>query len=291
MPDITLNKMNKAALLILSALLAGVIGVFRYFTGPELALSLFYLFAIVFVTWWMGRLPGIFISIFSALSWLTADMLMLDSFSESYIPYINECFRLIVFLFITIIIDRLKGSVASHKELARTDHLTGIANRRAFCEMADMEINKARRNQTSISMVYMDIDNFKIVNDRFGHLAGDNLLQSTARIMKNNIRTIDLIARLGGDEFCLLLSETDAEQALLVARKLERKLLHMSTDDHLPISFSFGVVTYNDPPDCVEAMIKEADYQMYLAKQDGKKRTRSKVIANRQIRLNSLEAA
>ena len=204
----------------------------------------------------------------------------------------NETFRLIVFLIITLIIARLKRANDNHKELARTDPLTGIANRRAFFDLANLELNKARRYQSQISVIYMDIDNFKQVNDHLGHHIGDRLLRAAAKTIKNNIRAIDLIARWGGDEFCILLSETGADSAALVARKLKRKLLELVHNSNWPVTFSFGVVTYKDLPDSVEAMINAADSQMYIAKKNGKNRIRYKIIGeNEDIYWTSASAA
>ncbi len=219
------NKYLNPFLIILSLILSIMIGVIRFLTGPELALSLFYLFPIALVTWNVGRGAGIIISITSALSWLMADLMMLNSFSNILIPFLNETFRLIVFLIITYIIFELKNALGKHKALAGTDPLTSVANRRAFFELANMELNKARRYRHPFSVVYIDIDNFKKVNDNLGHNVGDRLLCSVAKMIKQNIRVIDILARLGGDEFAILLSETGAETAGLVASKLKNKLL------------------------------------------------------------------
>jgi diguanylate cyclase (GGDEF)-like protein len=277
--------------MVFSVTLVCVISLIRYFTGPELALSPFYLFSIVLVTWSVNLTAGILISVASAVSWLIADLMMLDSFSMVFIPYLNETFRLIVFLFITIIIDKLKCSFENQRKLARTDHLTGIANMRAFTDYANLEIYKARRKKLPISVIYLDIDNFKQVNDDLGHPIGDELLRLVAKTLKQNIRAIDMVARYGGDEFCLLLSETGTESALLVARKLKRKLLKNVNDSDWTVTFSVGVVTYNTPPDSVDAMINKADVQMYLAKKNGKNKIESIVFAKQITPICSAEAA
>jgi diguanylate cyclase (GGDEF)-like protein len=284
---VDIKKYSKAFFVIFCFFLVICIGVIRYHTGPELALSLFYLFPIALVSWQVGRWAGIVISIASTISWLVADLLMLSSFSNSFIPYLNETFRLIVFLIITDIIYRLKISIDNHIELSRTDHLTGIANRRAFFDLADQELNKARRYETPITVLYLDIDNFKHINDHFGHHIGDRLLRSVAQTIKNNIRAIDLIARFGGDEFGVLLSETGPESAALVAGKLKAKLMALVKRNKWPVTFSAGVVTFEIIPASVDEMIDSADSQMYLAKRNGKNRTRYKKIADDESKLPS----
>ena len=270
----------KCFLMLVCFLLAILIGVIRYLTGPEFALSFFYLFPIVWGTWYAGLWAGVLLSLTSALSWLMADLAMLHAFSSNWIPFLNETFRLVVFLIITVILVKLKNAVDSLKELARTDSLTLVHNRRAFHDLADLEITKARRSKKPISALYMDIDNFKPINDRFGHLIGDTLLRAVAKTIKSNIRAIDVTARLGGDEFCILLAETGSGAVALVARKLKEKLLVLMRDHNWPVTFSIGAVTFEKPPDSVDQLLYAADAQMYIAKKNGKNRIRYKVVAD-----------
>jgi diguanylate cyclase (GGDEF)-like protein len=287
-----IKNYSKSIFISFGIFLVLVIGVIRYLTGPELALSLFFLFPIALVTWQVGRWAGILISIASTLSWLVADLLMLGSFSNAFIPYLNETFRLIVFLIIALTIFELRTALENQRELAGTDPLTSVANRRAFYDLANMELNKARRYQTPISVLYMDIDNFKQINDHFGHPTGDKLLGAVARTIKNNIRAIDIVARLGGDEFGILLAETGAESAALVARKLKKKLLELMQDNGWSVTLSVGAVTFEILPDSVDEMINTADSQMYNAKKNGKNRIQYKIIVeNENIFWTSTSAA
>jgi diguanylate cyclase (GGDEF)-like protein len=278
----TLNihqKYFKCFLTCFCFLLAILVGVIRYLTGPEFALSLFYLFPIILVTWYVGKWTGILLSLVSAVSWLMADLAMRHAFSSSLIPFLNETFRLVVFLIITFILLKLKKAIDTHKALARTDSLTLVHNRRAFHDLADLEITKARRSKKPISVLYVDIDNFKQINDHFGHRTGDTLLCSVAKTIKTNIRAIDIMARLGGDEFCILLAETGSGAVALVARKLKEKLMGRMQNDNWPVTFSIGVVTFENPPVSVDQLITAADSQMYFAKSQGKNRIHYKVVA------------
>jgi diguanylate cyclase (GGDEF)-like protein len=273
-----LKNYSKPLLVVSSFVLALVIGIIRYLTGPEWALSALYLFLIILVTWKVGTGTGILISFTSAISWLIADLMMINSFSNPLIPYLNETLRLVVFLILTYIISILKISIDKHKELSRTDHLTGIANRRAFIDLANLELNKARRYQVPISILYMDIDNFKFINDHFGHHIGDRLLCSVAKTIKDHIRAIDVTARFGGDEFGILLAETGSGEAALVAGKLKEKLEELAQQYRWPVTFSTGVVTFERIPASVDELIDAADAQMYLAKQNGKNQTRHQTM-------------
>lgn len=274
------NRWNYCKYLLASAcLLAAIlIGVIRFLTGPEFALSLFYILPIGLATWYAGKWVGIMVSLASAVSWLVADLNMLPAFSSAFIPYLNETFRLTVFLTITVILTKLKRVMDAHKALGRTDPLTAIHNRRAFYDLAEMELNKARRYQKPLSVLYVDIDNFKQINDRLGHHIGDALLCSAAKMIKSNIRAVDIIGRFGGDEFVILLAETGPESVARVARKLRDKLLHLMQNENWPVTFSIGAVTFENPPESVEQLVIAADRQMYNAKINGKNRIHYKVI-------------
>lgn len=273
-----LGSVSRSFLILLSFLLTVLIGMIRYVTGPELALSFFYLFPILIAAWYAGRWAGIVMSAISAVSWLVADLSMLTKFSSRFIPFVNETLRLMVFLVMAYMMSELKKNIDEHKKTARTDPLTNIFNRRAFFELAQLEINKAQRFRSPISMIFIDIDNFKSVNDTCGHQIGDQLLIVVAQGIKKQIRAIDVLARFGGDEFGILLPCTAAGAARRVAVKLRRNLLAMVEDAAWPVTFSIGLITYEPSPGHVNEIVLKADELMYLAKHEGKNTIRSDVI-------------
>lgn len=120
---------------------------------------------------------------------------------------------------------QLEAALIKEQELARIDPLTHVSNRRAFYELAEIEIVRARRNGCPLSVAYMDVDNFKFVNDDLGHATGDLVLVTIASTLRSELRASDIVARLGGDEFAILLPETDAESAQAVLDKLRARLL------------------------------------------------------------------
>lgn len=273
-----LKKIKKTVLLISAFILILCISLIRYYTGHELALSLLYLLPICIATWFAGKRAGVFMSLLSIILWLTADLMMGYSFSTPIIPYINETFRFIVFLFITLILSELKKRLMLEEELAMTDYLTGISNRRAFFKLANMQLRMIKRVLRPFSAIYMDIDRFKEINDQFGHNVGDVLLCLVAETIKQNTREIDITARLGGDEFIILLPETDSNEAILVAYKLQKKLSEQMDIHDWPVTFSMGVVTFHFAPDNVEDIIKKADLLMYDAKHSGKDMIKSRTL-------------
>ena len=285
------GRWSQLLLIVVGFACTAVISFVKYLTGPEWALSAFYIFPIILVTWNAGIRMGVLISVVSAVSWLVADVMMLETFSFPLIPYINEMFRLVVFLVISMIIFKLKTAIENQKELAGTDPLTSVLNRRAFYTIADLELNSARRYQTTTSFLYLDVDNFKKVNDRHGHQMGDKLLCSVAESIKKNIRSIDVVVRFGGDEFGVLLTRTDAAASLQVVRKIKDNLLELVRRNGWPVTFSIGVATFPAPPETIDIMIDAADAQMYMAKQAGKNRIRQKTVAGHNQNACRLERA
>jgi len=164
----------------------------------------------------------------------------------------------------------LNQALEREKDDARMDFLTKIANRRAFYEVALTESNRARRYGRSLTLIYIDLDNFKQVNDRCGHDVGDELLVEVAATVRSNVRSTDTVARLGGDEFAILLPETDQEAAMTVTSKLRDVLLESMRVKNWPVTFSIGVASFAVPPETVEEMVKRADAIMYSVKLQGK---------------------
>jgi diguanylate cyclase (GGDEF)-like protein len=165
---------------------------------------------------------------------------------------------------------RLALALENEKSLSRSDYLTGLANRRAFEELLEMECKRSRRYSRPMTLVYMDLDNFKRVNDGKGHQTGDEVLVAVATTLRSCLRATDCVARIGGDEFAMLLPETNEGAAGIIMKKLDAVLQTLLTRTQWPIGFSFGVVTFPAPLDSLEAMLERADKLMYEAKQGGK---------------------
>ena len=155
------------------------------------------------------------------------------------------------------------------KELSETDQLTGIANRRKIIEEINKFINLSLRYSNNLSLVYFDIDDFKMVNDQFGHEAGDLVLVELAQLIQKNIRKTDLFARLGGEEFVILSPESDIADCKNLLSGLRKKIAnHQFTIKH-QISCSFGIAQFK-PQDTSDSLINRADAAMYQAKRSGK---------------------
>jgi diguanylate cyclase (GGDEF)-like protein len=182
-------------------------------------------------------------------------------------------------LFVTLVAVAWAGYVHRRAmKLTRQDGVTGALNRSGFIEVLADESKRARRYLHPLTVVYVDLDDFKLVNDLLGHRTGNTLLQAVARTMQNTLREVDFVARLGGDEFALLLSETKAEDVHGVLNKLQAALFEAMEAKNWRVTFSIGAVTFNDPRDTAEDMIAKADELMYSVKLSGKNRIEHSVL-------------
>ena len=152
---------------------------------------------------------------------------------------------------------------------ALADPLTGLGNRRFFEDMAERELNRSRRYHRPLALAYIDIDNFRSVNDERGHAAGDALLRRVAEELPSGIRRSDIVARVGGDEFVILLPETPPEGAETAMRKLRDRLRAIAREDGYDIGFSIGVATSGEGATTLKALMSAADATMYTAKRTG----------------------
>ena len=259
-------------------LTAAGIGTVHYLTGPELTLSLFYLLPIMLVTWYVGPWTGVVMAFGCAGFWLLADLTVIDTIKRPVIPIVNETFRLLVFLIIVWITTTLHKALLKQKVLANIDPLTRISNRRSFFDLAERELKRARRFNYPLSVLYMDLDNFKGVNDDLGHHVGDELLCLVAQHIQRHIREIDILARLGGDEFCVLLVDSTPIASQIVSRKLQLSISELMRSKNWPVTVSIGAATFISFPGGVSEMIAAADQLMYAAKKDRQQNIIHKII-------------
>jgi diguanylate cyclase (GGDEF)-like protein len=156
---------------------------------------------------------------------------------------------------------------------ADTDPLTGLANRRRFDESLQRELSHSDRFGHPVSLVLVDIDHFKQVNDSHGHEAGDAVLRTISRMLADGVRTVDLCARFGGEELAILLPQTTAAGAFELADRLRRRIAGRPikyNDAEIAVTASFGVASYPDVVHARDALFQAADAALYGAKHDGR---------------------
>lgn len=255
---------------IIGFLLIIIIGLLDLITGYEYAFSLFYIFPIFLITWYSTPQMGFIACIASAMVWLWADVTAGHPYPSAFIPYWNTLIRFSVFVIIAYLLFALKSALQREKDLSVTDYLTRAANSRRFYEVVQMEISRLERGQNPFTIAYLDVDNFKTINDTFGHPEGDLVLKAIARSLRSKMRSSDLIARVGGDEFALFFPDTTQEVARVILPKIQEVLLTEMAKNNWTVTFSIGVVTCVTAPHVIDDVIKTADALMYSVKRNGK---------------------
>lgn len=170
----------------------------------------------------------------------------------------------------------LQKSLVREQEAARTDGLTGLCNRRRFFVLATALLNVAMRYSKPLSLIMLDVDHFKQINDVYGHQVGDMALEEIARRARSHVRDADVLARYGGEEFVLILPETDAAGAFRVSEAIRNAVSQVPLDtsrERLCLSLSAGVSELLRTGDSLEALLARADHALYRSKESGRNRS------------------
>jgi diguanylate cyclase (GGDEF)-like protein len=274
------NRQPKLLLGAVGLLTVLLVGFLDYLTGTRVTFVLFYLFPVSLVAWFSGRRIGILLAVIAGIIWSMSNELALQTPWNALSLYWNTIMRAGAFLVVSYSLSTLKSALEYQSSLARTDSLTKAANRRAFLEMAVQEIDRSRRYKHPFTLAYIDADNFKRVNDRLGHQAGDAALRTIANTLKQTVRSSDYVARLGGDEFSVLMPETPYECAEVVLRRIQERLNSEMRANKWRVTFSIGAISFVDPPDTADELIRMADNLMYSVKGSGKNAIRHELSGN-----------
>jgi diguanylate cyclase (GGDEF)-like protein len=264
----TLRRVPRWAIILGSAAYTAMVAALEASMPLRVELAVFYLPPIAALAWYLGRRTAV---LFGVLVALLGVAVAFGSGQPTELAIWNALTHLLFFLLVAALVAVLAEQTVQLRALAREDPLTGIPNRRAFFGALDRALEWSRRQGSPWVLAYLDVDNFKKVNDTLGHSTGDALLRRTARVLREGTRRIDVVARLGGDEFALLLPKTDAESAERIVGKLLVQLDEaMAAAGWGQVSFSAGVVTFTAPPESVDVAVAMADACMYRVKARGK---------------------
>jgi len=274
-----IRKQPRILLITAGLILIVTAAVADHLTGDNLSFLLFYLIPVCFFVWFTTRRIGVLASILCAVTWMSENISDKICVYHAKVSYLNMSIELVFFFLVTYLLCMLKEAMGVNEELARLDTLTGAMNRTAFYDMAGREISRLERYMRPFTVAYVDIDNFKMINYRNGHRAGDQLLCSMAATIRQNLRKVDLVSRFGGDEFTILLPETGAEAAQVVLSRIRNVLLNTMEKNEWPVTFTFGTVTFLKAPASVEAMMKKVGSVMYSGKDSGMNTIEHEVVS------------
>jgi diguanylate cyclase (GGDEF)-like protein len=260
-----------------SCVLVVVITLFDRWTGPYLDFGIFYLLPVMICAWWCNFPAGLLLALCGTLAWHYVDIN-----EQPYMPVVctlwNGITRFGTMTLVASLVARLHAGILRERRLARTDPLTGAANGRTFYERTEREAKRACRTSRPLTLAYLDLDNFKQLNDRLGHAAGDEALVRVVSVIHSSLRDADLLARLGGDEFALLLPETDSEGAVTLLTRIQEMVAQEMMRKSWPLTLSVGAVTFYRPDRGVDRMIQQVDALMYTAKIKGKGRIEHLIV-------------
>jgi diguanylate cyclase (GGDEF)-like protein len=250
-------------------LLIGMLALAEHLLQPALSLTVMYMVPIAAIAWYAGPRRALVCTFWAAAAHGWATFTATTASSSGYAPFLNSALSALFYFAVMLVASAMRATLQFERELARTDALTGLGNRRFFADVATTEIHRTRRYSRSVTLAYVDIDFFKQVNDQYGHAAGDALLLKVAEVLKENLRNSDVMARIGGDEFAIILPETGLAGAKVAMEKCVMSLNTAMKESNWPVSFSIGVVT-SDSPTSLEQMLELADQAMYTVKKSGK---------------------
>ena len=276
----------RGSLRITAALVAciAVIGVIDYVTGPDIGLSLFYLVPIIWSAWRTRQSTAIAVAICASVSWLAADAAW---HGLNAVSIWNGVTRFGIYVSMAALTSRVRRDqrrlrdanarlqevLKYEQNLARTDALTSLWNRRLFVDELRRAAARSHRNNAPLAVAYLDLDQFKSLNDRSGHTTGDALLRAIGDVLRATVRGTDVAARLGGDEFGILLEQCTPYTAHAMATRLLQELsVPLEQIANGSVGISIGVACFNSPPLSPDALIAHADAAMYSAKAQGRNR-------------------
>jgi len=265
-----LDKRSAKPLSLAAIFLVLLIGVLDYLSGFELSFSIFYLVPVSFVAWYTGFYPTMLVCLISAGTWFIVDFNSGHPYSHMLIPYWNAFVRLGIFVILGRLIMIIKSRLLIEEQLARHDGLTGLMNARTFFEVFSTIFDMAKRYHHPTTIAYIDLDDFKKINDRLGHVQGDEVLKKIAAVMTDQKRQTDFVARLGGDEFAVLFPETDIAGASAAMSTLRERLTQVIKTNKWPIGLSIGVASLQNTSITASEAINLADNLMYKVKKSGK---------------------
>ena len=266
-----MSELPAPAILGVGLLLVTLVGSIDWATTAYVSLAVFYIVPIALVTWSLGRASGLPVALLCDAVALTADLRSHDFVQHPLIPYWNAGARMTMFVIVVLALDGLRRALNEQRHLANLDPLTGVPNARSFEATAERRLQGSLLTGRPISLGFLDVDDFKRLNDEFGHSIGDRALRVVADIIASGLRDKDFVARLGGDEFGILLPDTTPEDAAAIMDRLRIRIHEAMAAYGWTTTVSIGVAG-SLPGGGLDELVTRADHLMYEAKREGKDR-------------------
>lgn len=265
----------------------GVLGWLDAISGPELGFSVFYIAPVAAAGWKVGRTAALLVAVLSAVAWFAATGVWHTGGQTMLHTGWNATQRFAIFAALgwlsaglqserkrlITVNTQLQETLEREAAAARNDALTGLFNFQGIHEQLNRELARSERTGEPFSVAFVDLDDFKMINDQHGHAAGDEVLQQVGAALRGAVRTMDIPGRLGGDEFLVLLPGTDAEAARAIGERIRSSIVEVGRrHPGSTLDASIGVVCpRRNPPSGVD-LVQRADAAMYEAKRAGKGR-------------------
>jgi diguanylate cyclase (GGDEF)-like protein len=274
-----LSRLAQQALAWVIALaMIALLGWLRHSTEAEYAFAMAAIVPVLLVAWTGGFIQGSIVAVIASTIWTGADIFSGQAFSEPWIPFANGITRLATYCFIAYLTARVRTLLLREAEMATQDPLTGLLNGRMVLAIGEIEARRARRYAHPMTVMFLDLDNFKQLNDTRGNKAGDEVLKAFANALRRTLRSTDVVGRIGGDKFVVVLHEIDADAAAQTGQRVA-STVPAAVAGLAPITMSVGIAWFEHPSDDFRTMIDAADALMHEAKRAGKGRIRTQLFA------------
>ncbi len=256
-----------------------MLGALRSATDADFTFASLVVLPVLAIAWIGGRANGLLAAFLAATVWIVGDTVASErQFSAEWIPWANAITRLMTYSLVALLAAQVRLQFEREHDYATHDALTGLQNRRAFLEAGAAEVERSKRYAHPLAIIFLDLDDFKQLNDTQGHDAGDAALRATAKALVGSLRSSDHVARLGGDEFAVLLPEIGYEAVVDTGRKISNEM-NKALKAFPPVKSSIGIAWFGEADSLFPAMLKAADGLMYEVKESGKNNMRSRRFA------------
>ncbi|HEX7663411.1 MAG TPA: GGDEF domain-containing protein [Polyangiaceae bacterium] len=242
----------------------------------ELSILGVYLIPVTLVVWMFGTEVALLVEIGAASIACTIEIADAASYGSKTMLVVAVALRALFFVVVGLAAHDVKRAQRVLEERSERDPLTGLLNRRGFVRLAEVELERSRRHRRPMAIAFLDLDDFKRINDIFGHLAGDDLLRLAGKALSHG-RRVDVVARVGGDEFVVLMPETTERGAKIAIERLRRRFAAAIEHEGISATFTTGLASFAHAPLRVETLLDEADKLLL----DGKRSVKGSVHARR----------